>query len=170
VKKLTMLALFAGTVALAPVAKAEVLSISGAAFVRQCPCGPGTMPPDVNKGVLVALSQSTLYAAVDFPKNGQEICSLSIVYEDINAKDSMTAKLLRKAFTVGGNPFGNPAVVATVRSAPSVPATIRKATFFPDAPPIDDTTGFYFVEVSIPTNNLNLLGVQIDYRPSCPAP
>jgi len=29
-------------------------------------------------------------------------------------------------------------------------------------------TGFYFVEVSMPTINLNLLGVQIDYRPVCP--
>jgi hypothetical protein len=169
VQKLTMFALFAGTVALAPVAKADILSISGAAFVRQCPCNAGDTLPDVKKGVLVPTSRSTFDAAVDFPKNGQKICSLSLVYEDTNNKDSMTARLLRKSFTPGGNPFNNPTILATVQSAPGMLATVRKATFFLDPPTIDETTGFYFVEVSTPTINLNLLGVQVDYRPSCPA-
>ncbi len=62
-----------------------------------------------------------LYAAVDFPADGQRICSLSLVYQDINNNDAMTARLFRKAFKEGGNAFNNPILIATVTSAPGVP-------------------------------------------------
>lgn len=166
---LGVLAIVAATFAFAPAAKADMISISGAAFIQQCPCSASGNLPDVNKGVLVPTDQSNLYAAVDFPKNGQKICSLSVVYQDINANDAMTAKLFRKAFVVGGNPFNNPTVIASVSSAPGVVNTVRKATTTTiNSPTINETTGFYYVEVSVPTINLNLLGVQIDYRPTCP--
>ena len=155
-----MLVLFAGGIGLVPNARAEVLSISGAAFTQQCPCAPSGNLPDVDKGVLVPTDQSKLYAAVDFPTNGQKICSLSLVYQDINANDTMTARLFRKAFAVGGNPFNNPTIVVAANSAAGVVNTVRKTTTKPATPPtINDTTGFYFVEVSVPTINLNLLGV-----------
>lgn len=166
---LTTVLLCAGTLAMAPAAKADVLSISAAAFIKQCPCVSGSTPPEVNNGVLISLNQSNVYAAVDFPNNGQKVCSLAVVYEDINANDHLTARLLRKEVKIGGNPFKEPNVIAEVESAPRVPPTIRKSTTFAiTSPTVNDTTGFYFVEVSIPTINLNLLGVQIDYRPICP--
>ena len=33
---------------------------------------------------------------------------------------------------------------------------------------IDEQDGFYFVMVTLVTVNLNFIGVQIDYRSSCP--
>jgi hypothetical protein len=172
-QKLALLAFLAGTAAaLAPAAQADILSMSAAGFVRQCPpCGPGTTPADLNKGVIVPTSVLKLYASVDFPKNGQKICGLTMVYEDVNGNNAMSAKLLRKAAVPGGNPFSNPTVIASVASAGGVPATVRTVSNFaitPSNSTINETTGFYFVEVSMPTINLNLLGVQIDYRPVCP--
>lgn len=168
-RALTMLVLFAGGLTLAPAARAEILSISGAGFIQQCPCAPSGNLPDVNRGVLVPTDQSNLYAAVDFPVRGQRICSFSLVYQDINNADTMTARLLRKGFLVGSNPFNNPTVVASASTAAGVVNTVRKTTTTLANPPaIDETSWFYFVEVSAPTINLNLLGVQIDYRPTCP--
>ena len=166
---LAMLVLLAGGIGLAPSAHAAILSISGAAFVQQCPCAPSGNLPDVTKGGLFPTDQSNLYAAVDFPTNGQKICSLSLVYQDINANDTMTARLFRKAFAVGRNPLNNPTIIVTAKSAGGVVNTVRKTTTKTATPPtINDASGFYFVEVSMPTINLNLLGVQIDYRPTCP--
>jgi hypothetical protein len=166
---LATVVLFAGATAAAPAAKAAILSVSAIGFIQQCApvCGD---PPVLEKGVLKPTESTTLFAAVDFPTNGQKICSLSLVYQDTNNNDAMTARLFRKAFAVGGNPFNNPAVIATVSSAAGVSNTARKATTVIDSAPINETSGFYFVEVTLPTINLNLIGVQIDYRPSCPAP
>ena len=167
-RALAMLLLFAGILALTPVARAEIISISATAFFQQCPCVANGNLPEVNRGVLVPTDQSNLSAAVDFPVNGQNICSLSLVYQDVNGTDTMTARIYRKAFTAGGNPFNNPVVIATVKSASGVNSTVRKATTTAiGSPAIDDSTGFYFVEVSVPTINLNFLGVQIDYWPIC---
>ncbi len=114
---LAMLVLVAGTFAWTPAARADIISISGATFIQQCPCNGGDNLPNVNKGVLVPTDVSTFYAPVDFPVNGRKICSVSLVYQDINGNDNMTARLHRKAFAVGGNPFNNPTVIATVSSA-----------------------------------------------------
>src|SRR3954468_16472748 len=115
-----VMALFAGAIGLAPAARAEILSISGAGFIQQCPCAPSGNLPDVTKGVLVPTDQSNLYAAVDFPVRGQRICSFSMVYQDINNNDTMTARLFRKSFLVGSNPFNNPTVVAAASTAAGV--------------------------------------------------
>jgi predicted secreted protein len=158
--------MLAGIFASTSVARADIISISGATFIQQCPCGNSS---NVNKGVLVPTDVSTFYAPVDFPVNGRRICSVSLVYQDINENDNMTARLQRKAFAVGGNPFNNPTVIATVSSAPGVANTVRKTTTTTIASPtINENSGFYYVEVFMPTINLNLLGVQIDHRPTCP--
>jgi hypothetical protein len=92
-----------------------------------------------------------------------------MIYHDINAADSMTARLLRKLFVVGNPAFGAPAVMASVTSAAGTPNTVRKETDTTIAAALVNTTnGFYFIEVEAPTFNLNLLGFQIDVRPSCP--
>jgi hypothetical protein len=166
---LAMLVLFAGSFAWMSVARADIISISGAGFIQQCPCAASGNLPNVNKGVLVPTDQSKLYAAVDFPVNGQRICSVSLIYQDINNSDAMTARLLRKSFAVGGNPFNNPAVIAAVSTAAGVVNTVRKATTTSiSSPVINENNAFYFVEVSAPTINLNFLGVQIDHRTNCP--
>ncbi len=166
---LLLLSLVAGTVFLTSGARAEVISISGTAFIQQCPCPSSGNVPDVNNGVLFPTDQSTLYASVDFSANGLRICRFTLVYHDVNGGDAMTARLFRKNSATGSNPFTAPAVLATLTSAPGVVDTVRRATTTAiSLPVINENSGFYFVQVSAPTINLNLLGVQIDYRQTCP--
>jgi hypothetical protein len=161
----------AGATAAAPGAKAAILSIPAVGFSQFCDPGCSTNPPTLDRGVLKPAAATTLYAAVDFPTNGEKICSLSLVYQDKNNNDPITARLYRKSFAAGvSNAFNNPVVIATVNSAAGVSDTARKAATMLDSPTINEISGFYFVQVSLPTINLNLIGVQIDYRPSCPAP
>lgn len=81
----------------------------------------------------------------------------------------MTARLFRKSYTVGGDPFVAPAVIATVKSAAGVVNTVRVATTnVIRGPVITSVRSFYYIEVDIPTTNLNILGFQIVYQPTCP--
>jgi hypothetical protein len=165
----TLVLTFGGAFAMAPQASAEIVSLSGAGFIQQCPCSLSGQQPEIVKGVLTPTDQSTVFAAVDFPVNGRKICSVTMVYQDINNNDTMTARLLRKSFAVGSNVANNPAVVATVNSDAGVVNTVRKATTTTiNGPTINEVSGFYYVEVAMPTVNLNLLGVQIDHRLTCP--
>jgi len=47
---------------------------------------------------------------------------------------------------------------------------VRKTTEMIDPHTINENSNFYYVEVELGTVNLNLIGVQIDYRSSCPSP
>ena len=170
---LATVVLFVGATAAAPAAQAAILSIPAIGMVQHCDpsCPAGAGVPTLDRGVLKANAFTRLYAPVDFPTNGQEICSLSLVYHDTNNSDAMTARLLRKGFTADSSlAFNDPVVIATVNSAAGVSNKARKATTMIDSALINENSGFYFVEVTLDTVNLNLLGVQIDYRPSCPAP
>jgi hypothetical protein len=156
---------------LAPPAKAEILQIAGAGFERRCPCGADGAEDDAEevRGVLMPKNVDMRYfAPVVFPVNGQRVCSFSLVYNDINAADTMVATLKRKVFNVGGSPFNLNTVMASVQSAAGTPDTVRRATdntIF--SPVINTANSFYFVQIDVPTVNLNILGVQIDVRPSC---
>ncbi len=155
--------------AAAPAARADIISISAAGLIQQNPCAQSNCNAELDHGVMVANADARYYAAIDFPVNGNKICSLSFAYQDINNNDPMTVRLLRKSFAVGSDPFSNPTVVASVSSATGVVQTVRKSTVkLSPQPSINDTNAAYFIEVEAPTINLNILGVQIDHRPSCP--
>jgi hypothetical protein len=150
-------------------ARAEIISISGATFIQQCPCAQSGNVPTLDRGVLKPTDFAKVYADVAFPTAGQEICSLSIVYQDINGAENMTARLFRKSFNLGGNAFNPPVAIATVSSANGVVEQVRRTTTTAVNPrSIGKGNSFYYVEVTFPNINLNLIGVQIDYRPVCP--
>jgi hypothetical protein len=152
-------------------ARAEILQISGVGFVRHCPCDAGAADrAETQAGVLKVMDTNVHYfAPVVFPKNGQRVCSLSMVYHDINGTGSMTVQLKRRIFVINGNPFATPLVMASVQSAGGVFDIVRVATDNTvNFPVINTSNAFYYVELRAPTNNLNLIGVQIDVRPSCP--
>lgn len=154
----------------APAARAEIVSLSATGFVRHCPCvEDGTQESNTHDGVLEFLGQNnTFYAAVDFPTEGQKICSLALVYRDVNGNDAIRARLFKKSFTNGGNPFTAPTVVATATSATGVPATVRIAkTTAINQPTVAQANAFYYVLVDGPTINLAFLGVQIDVKKTC---
>ena len=160
------LALFGFT----PVAKAEIVSLSATGFTRHCPCvEDGTQESNTHVGVLEMTGQnSTFYANVDFPRDNDKVCSVSLVYRDVNGADAIRARLFRKSFSSGGNTFSNPTLMATATSASGTQTTTRiaKTTSIASAT-VSQSSGFYYVLVDAPTINLAFLGVQIDVRSAC---
>lgn len=161
---------FAGSTAFTSPAAAEILQISATGLVKRCPCtGESADEAEVNNGVLLPRNVDMRYFQPVALPHGQRVCSFSMIYHDINAADSMVARLKRKIFTAGNPPFNAPTVMAAVTSAAGTPNTVRKAT---DATIvnalINTASSFYFIEVDVATINMNLLGFQIDVRPTCP--
>lgn len=153
-------------------ALAETLSISATGLVLRCPCvGDNSDSAEESNGVFVGEKPNGRYfVPVVFPVTaGQKVCSFSMVYEDLNQADTMTARLFRKTFIAGGNPFAAPVAIATVKSASGVSSTVRVATTnVISIPAITAVRTFYYIEADVKTFNLNLLGFQIVYKPACP--
>ena len=165
-----MLGLVAGWLTPMSPARAEIISISAVDFALLCPpCGSSAQNYTFNNGLLIPADRSIFYATVPFPTNGQRVCSFSLVYQDINAGNPLTARLLKKTFAVGSNPTGAPVVMATAVSANGVVNTVRitKTTNITQ-PTIAKQSAFYIAQVDVQTINTNFLGVQIDYRATCP--
>lgn len=151
-------------------AKAEIVSLAATGFVKHCPCvDDGTPESNENNGVLEMTGQfSRFYEGVDFPKEGERVCSMSLVYRDVNGNDAIRARLYKKTFTNGGAPFGTPVLMATATSASGTPNTVRIAkTTTINQPVVAQANAFYYVLVDAPTINLAFLGVQLDVRASC---
>ena len=165
-----VLALVASTFAPAQSAKAEIISVPAADFQIQCPpCGFQARNFTFNNGLIIPAERSIFYAAVPFPINGQKICSFTLVYQDVNAGNPLTARLLRKTFAVGSNPTAAPIVIATAVSAGGVVNTVRKATTTAISfPTIAKQNSFYMAQIDVQTINTNFLGVQVEYKSACP--
>jgi hypothetical protein len=152
-------------------AHADTLQISGAGFVRHCPCDFDLAADTalVNNGVLQPQATNTHYfASVVFPRDGERVCGFTLVYRDVNAKDAMTVRLLRKVAKTNGDAAVPPVEMATVKSAHGTPDTIRIAsTRRIKSPEINTANSFYFVEAEVPTVNLEIIGVRIEVAPSC---
>ncbi|MEJ8572112.1 hypothetical protein [Microbaculum marinum] len=155
---------------LAPAVSAEVIQISAAGLVRHCPCDFD--PADgalVSQGVLQPQDAGARYfAPVVFPASGVNVCEVAMVYRDVNDADTMTASLNRKSFAVGGDAFVPPVAMATLKSGPGVVDTVRRAakTKIKRAK-INTSKYFYFLEVEVPTINLEILGFQIVTGKTC---
>ena len=151
-------------------AKAELVSLSATGSVQHCPCVEnGSQESDTHDGVLEMTGQfSNFYAAVDFPKDGQKVCSVSLVYRDVNGNDAIRARLFKKAFANNGPAFGAPVLMATASSALGTPDSVRiTKTSAINQPTIAQANAFYYLQVDAPTINLAFLGVQIDVKPTC---
>jgi hypothetical protein len=159
-----------GTLLAVSQAGADTLQISGAGLVRHCPCDFD--PADdalVEQGVLKPQTSNGLYfAPVVFPRDGETVCRFTMVYRDVNAADTITAQLLRKKFTNGGSAALAPVVMSTVRSAAGTANTVRVATDTTIAQStINTNNSFYFIQVQVPTVNLEILGFQIEVGLTC---
>jgi hypothetical protein len=151
-------------------AGADTLQISGAGLVRHCPCDVDAADDALlEQGVLKPQTTNGLYfAPVVFPRDGETVCRFTMVYRDVNAADTITAQLLRKRFTNGGSAALAPVVMSTVRSAAGTPNTVRVATDTTIAQStINTNNSFYFIQVQVPTVNLEILGFQIEVGLTC---
>jgi hypothetical protein len=159
-----------GMLVCSPPANAETYQIAGVGFQLRCPCPEGFVDDTEEfRGVLQPRSLNLrFFAPIDLP-SGQRVCRFSMVYHDITPNDAMVATLQRKPFGGNQDPFLPPTIMAAVQSAAGTPNIIRRVNDTTIASPIiNDTAAFYFVQVDIPTTNLNLIGVQIEVKPTCP--
>jgi hypothetical protein len=166
----SMLAALVGGLLAVSDARADILQISGAGLVRHCPCDADAADDAlVEQGVLKPQTTNGRYfAAVVFPRDGETVCRFSMVYRDVNAADTMTAQLLRKTFRAGGAAANQPIVMATVSSAAGTPDTVRIATDSTiKSGQINTNNSFYFIQLQVPTINLEVLGFQIEVAPTC---
>jgi hypothetical protein len=152
------------------VAQAEVISIPSVDFQLECPpCGTNADEFTFDNGLLIPADRSIFYAPIYFPTSSQKVCSFTLIYQDINAGNPLTARMLKKPFPVGGNPTAAPTVMATVVSDDGVVNSIRKKTTKAiTQPTIAKNSAFYMAQIDVQTINTNFLGVLVDYRASCP--
>jgi hypothetical protein len=156
------------TLIAAPHAKAETIALSAMGFVTHCPCpAGGSFAEEEQNGTLKTIqANSRFFAPVSFP-TGVKVCSLSLVYRDVNANDPIRGRLLRKTYASGSNPFSAPVVMATATSASGVAQTVRIArTTSINQPTINNANSFYYVLVESATFNLDFLGVKIETKPT----
>jgi hypothetical protein len=151
-------------------ARADTLQIAGAGFIRHCPCDDlsGADHASVDNGILKPeVTNTHYYAPVVFPRDGETVCSFSLVYRDVNANDTMTVRLERKL--TNGSPSLAPKVMAQVKTGAGTLDKMRVSTTTNIvSPTIDTENEFYFVEALVPTFNLGIVGVRIVVKPVCP--
>ena len=151
--------------AFASIAQAEIIQISATALVLRSDSGTDSIGTAQN-GVLQN-ARGKFYAPVVFPANGDDICRFSMVYRDFDAEADITARLLRKPLNVGGFAFNPPNELASVASFGTNQNMRRATTTDIAGANIALATNFYFVEVDLPANTLQVVGLQIDFRPIC---
>jgi hypothetical protein len=152
-------------------ASAEILQIAGPAFTVHCPCTPLSGDSESIGSVrdfgILESAQGKYYAAVAFPRSGDSICRFSLIYQDNDGDHNVTAQLVRKRIALGSSAFAAANVIAQVRTV-GAEAFMRRASTTNIAPrTVNTAEAFYFVEIDFPEDLIEVVGVQIDVRPTC---
>lgn len=149
-------------------ASAEVINIPAVTFV----------PRDIADGIDSSNGRSTngvldkaggrYYAAVIFPSAGN-VCALALVYRDNEPQADLTVKLFKKRVVIGQSPFAEPLLMAALQSNGVDAGTRRLIERNVLWRAIDLSNAFYYVELNVPKTSLQVVGVQVNYRPTaCP--
>jgi hypothetical protein len=146
-------------------ATADILQIPAITFVNRAGA-TGDVIGDAQGGALTN-APGTLYAAVPFSTNGAVVCRFILVYRDNDADINITARLLKKPIDIGGFPFDPPIEMAKVRSGGGDAGVARRTDRTITQPVLDLLNAFYYVELSLPGDTLEVLGVQIETKTSC---
>ena len=165
---------FASVLASSIIFTACTLGLSGAAFADLINIPAVTfVPRDINDAFKSTTGQETegdlnkaggrYYAPVNFPTTGK-VCWMSLIYRDNDPSSSVTARLMRKRFGIGQSPFASPFQMAILQTNNDDPATQRLIEPSIAAPQIDYFNSFYYVELNVPSQNLQVLGVQVNFR------
>ena len=146
---------------------AAVLQISATGLVLRTAPASTDKPGNQQNGLLTD-TQGRYFAPVVFPTTGERVCSFAVVYRDNDALN-ITAKLMKKTFTIGTATAFDPAVtMAQVSSAGGNMNTRRAVTSAITQPLIDTVRAFYYVELDVPDGaNIEVLGMQINVQPTC---
>lgn len=160
---LLFLAAYCG-LAITQTAQGAVIGISATSFV---PRDAETTPGDEVQGLLLN-AQGRYFAPVVFPESGDQVCSFSLIYRDLDAEGNVVARLKRKPVNLQVSAFTPPILMAQAAST-GAEDPIRRST---DTTIADRVTkpaaSFYFVELDIASSTIEVLGVQVVFKPNCP--
>ena len=114
-------------------------------------------------------AEGKYYAAVPFTTDTGRVCRFILVYRDNDSDVGVTARLLKKKIDLTAPPFDDPVEMAKViTGGPFFNANVRKKIDTTIVEPILDLrNAFYFVELEFPDATLDVLGVQIEVKPTC---
>lgn len=152
--------------ALAPAAKADVLSISAMSFNLYDPSGNPRI--EATNGTLSPALASDLFAGVTFPRSGLVMCSFALVYQDSNGLEDVSATLYRKRILAGSNAEGAASQLSTVKSTGSLGTMQKAKTTTVAGRTVDMVNYFYFVKIHAQNFNTIPVGVQIEVKTACP--
>ena len=163
--RVLLLALCAAMTGLATAARADIIQIAAVAFANR---STSTSVGDPNFGML-SNATGTFFAAVPFTTHGDNVCKFDLVYRDNDSDFGITAKLMKKRVQIGNTPFVPAVTIARVvtGNAAAAAGVQRRSDATINQPTIDLMRGFYYVELTVPAATLEVLGVQIDVRPTC---
>jgi hypothetical protein len=162
---LLLLALCVMTIGATNAARADIIQIAAVAFANRT---TSTNVGDPNFGML-SNATGTFFAAVPFLTHGDNVCKFDLVYRDNDTDFGITAKLMKKRIQIGNTPFVPAVTIARVvtGNAAAAAGVQRRSDATINQPTIDLVRGFYYVELTVPATTLEVLGVQIDVRPTC---
>ncbi len=153
--------------AMTSTASAETIRISATTFVLRTAGGSSDLVGEGGAGLLQNATGS-YFASVEFPTTGR-VCRFNLVYRDFDSNFEITARLLKKKIAIGGTAFDAPVTMATVTTgaATASDAMLRKGTSA-ITEPTTPSGAFYFVRLDVPATTLQVVGVEILHKASCP--
>jgi len=163
---LFLLALCAATAGLTTAARAEIVQIPAITFVNRVSATADVLG-EASGGTLTTAA-GTFYAPVPFPTDGVTVCKFTLVHRDNDDAD-ITARLMKKKIVIGGNPFVDGVVqMARVQTVGGTSGVKRKSDITINQPVIEMTKAFYYAELTVGSNFIEVIGVQIEYGATCP--
>jgi hypothetical protein len=164
-KSIVVVASILGTTA---PAMAALINLPAIAFATRDPIGGGTSDHGEPVKGMLGNAGGVYFASVLFPSAGN-VCAVHLVLRDFEVTANVTARLLRKGFSVGAFALADPLVMASVSSLGGISTNFQRFTDNTIVAPTVVPAAFYFVELSVPADTLEVLGVQIDFRTTaCP--
>jgi len=143
---------------------ADVMGISATSFVGR---NGATVVGEESQGLLLNAA-GNYFAPVIFPRAGDQICRFSLLYRDFDSDFNVTARLKRKVVSLQGSAFAPPILMAQASSSGFADAPRRSTDTTVVDRVVKPGASFYFVELFLPANTLQVMGVQIVFEPTCP--
>lgn len=162
-------ALCAAFFGMTSIASADLIQISATTFALRTAAGSTDVVGEGGAGLLQN-AKGSYFAAVAFPPTGN-VCRFDLVYRDFDTGAQITARLMKKKVAIGGSAFTAPLTMATLRTgvAAANDGVLRRATSAITEPIIAGPgQAFYFVQLDVPATTLQVLGVEIVHKPTCP--
>jgi len=146
-------------------AGADIIQIPAIAFTAR---SSTNVIGDENQGTLTN-GKGNFYAAVPFTTDGAVVCQFNLVHRDNDADSEIVALLVKKSIVRGGMPFDPPVVMAKVHTgvAAATSGVKIKSDSSIHFPVLHLDSQFYYVELQVASQLLEVLGVQIVVKPAC---